>query len=129
LDRKQLQDRGIAIRNEVLGPAYHTKSLADFDDFTRPFQEFAAAYCWGELWGRDDLPRKTRSLINVALLAGLNRLPELRLHVLGALRNGCTEKEIQGALLQCIVYCGVAAGGEGFRVAREAIAEFRRQPA
>lgn len=123
---KTTSDKGIAIRKEVLGPNYPHREIKDFDPFLQPFQELTSTFCWGEIWGRDDLPRKTRSLINIALLTAAGRDHELRLHVIGALRNGCTEKEIQGVLLHCCVYCGVAAGSAAFRTAFEVIQEHRR---
>lgn len=122
---KKMTDKGIAIRKEVLGDAYPNREIKDFDPFLQPFQELTAAWCWGETWGRDDLPRKTRSLINIALLTAMGREHELKLHLIGALRNGCTEKEIQGVLLHCSVYCGVAAGSAAFRLATEVIKEYR----
>ena len=93
------------------------------DDFTAPLQQLITEYCWGEIWTRDDLPRTTRSLINIAMMTALNRPHELRLHVRGALTNGCTDNEIRGVLLQTVVYCGVPAALDAFRVAREVIQE------
>jgi 4-carboxymuconolactone decarboxylase len=124
---KKLSDKGIAIRAEVLGGKYPAKAIKDYDPFLQPFQEFTTAVCWGETWGRDDLSRKTRSLINIALLTALGREHELKLHLVGALRNGCTEEEIQGVLLHCCVYCGVAAGSAAFRTANEVIKEYRAE--
>ncbi len=121
-----LFDRGLAARKAVLGSEYVEKSLAQADDFTRPLQELVTEYCWGAIWTREGLPRKTRSLLNIAMLTALNRQHELKLHVMGALRNGCTEQEIQEALLQATIYAGVPAGVEAFRSAHEAITESRR---
>jgi 4-carboxymuconolactone decarboxylase len=124
-----LFERGLAARKAVLGSDYVEKSLAQADEFSRPLQELVTEYCWGAVWGRDGLPRKTRSLLNLAMLTALNRQHELKLHVMGALRNGCTQAEIQEALLQATIYAGVPAGVEAFRTARAAIAEFGAAPA
>ncbi|MGH8260598.1 MAG: carboxymuconolactone decarboxylase family protein [Steroidobacteraceae bacterium] len=124
-----LFDRGLAARKAVLGSEYVEKSLAQADEFSRPLQELVTEYCWGAIWTREGLPRKTRSLLNLAMLATLNRQHELKLHVMGALRNGCTQQEIQEALLQATIYAGVPAGVEAFRTARAAIEEYRAAPA
>jgi 4-carboxymuconolactone decarboxylase len=119
-----LFERGLAVRKDVLGSEYVEKSLAQADEFSRPLQELVTEYCWGAVWTRPGLPRQTRSLLNLAMLASLNRQHELKLHVMGALRNGCTKTEIQEVLLQVTIYAGVPAGVEAFRTARSAIAEF-----
>lgn len=115
--------RGIEIRTTTLGEEYVQKSLQGSDDFNRPFQEFVTEYCWGAIWGRDGLPRKTRSMLNLAMLCALNRPHELKLHIGGALRNGVTIEEIQEVFMQVAVYVGVPAAVDGFRVARELFAE------
>ena len=122
MDRKRFED-GLAVRREVLGAAYVDKALADADDFTRPLQELVTEYCWGAVWTRPGLPRQTRSLVNLAMLTALNRPAELKLHVRGALQNGCTREEIMEVLLQAAIYCGVPAAMESFRSAREALKE------
>jgi 4-carboxymuconolactone decarboxylase len=116
-------EAGLAVRRAVLGDEYVDRSLAEADDFMAPFQQLVTEYCWGEIWTRDDLPRKTRSLLNVAIMTALNRPNELRLHVGGALNNGCTIEEIRAVLLQAAVYCGVPAALDAFKVARDVIAE------
>lgn len=116
-------ERGLAVRKEVVGVEYVEESLRNADDFTRPLQEYVTSACWGAIWTREELPRKTRSLLNVVMLTVLNRPHELKLHVRGALRNGCTVVEIREALLQAAVYAGVPAAVDGFRVAKEVIAE------
>jgi 4-carboxymuconolactone decarboxylase len=121
-----LFDRGLAARKAVLGSDYVEKSLAQADEFTRPLQELVTEYCWGAIWTREGLPRKTRSLLNIVMLTALNRQHELKLHVMGALRNGCTQQEIQEALLQATIYAGVPAGVEAFRTARDALTEYQR---
>lgn len=113
----ELYEKGLRMRREVLGD-----SLAPADDFNRSIQETVLEYCWGAVWTRPGLPKKTRSLINIALLAALNRQHELKLHVRGALTNGCSEAEISEVLLQTMIYCGVPAGVDGARIAREEIA-------
>jgi 4-carboxymuconolactone decarboxylase len=114
---------GNKVRREVLGGPYVDAARARGTEFTAPLQELVTAYCWGEIWGRGGLDRRTRSLINVAMLAALNRENELRLHVRGALANGCSHEEIQEALLQATVYCGIPCGVSSFRVASEVIEE------
>lgn len=116
-------ERGLAIRREVLGAEYVDHAIANADDFSRPIQELATTYCWGECWGREGLDRKTRSMLNLAMISALNRPHELRLHVKGAIRNGVTKEEIREVLLQVAVYCGIPAGVDSFRIAREALAE------
>src|SRR5262249_56282880 len=100
---------GLAVRRRVLGAKYVDEALRNADDFTRPLQELVTEYCWGAIWTRPGLPRKTRSLINLAMLTALNRPHEVRLHLRGALRNGCTRQEIMEVLLQAAIYCGVPA--------------------
>ena len=117
-------DRGLEIRKEVVGREYVERSLAAADDFNAPFQELVTAYCWGEVWGREGLTRRERSLLNLAMLAAMPRPHELRLHVTGALRNGVTREEIREVLLQVSIYAGVPTGIDGFKIAREAIEEF-----
>ena len=116
-----LFDQGLAIRREVLGADYVDRSIANATDFNRPLQELVTEYCWGAVWSRPGLERKTRSLINVAMLTALNQQHELGLHVGGALRNGATRDEIREVLLQAAIYCGVPAAVAAFRSASEAI--------
>ncbi len=120
---KEVYDRGMEIRKSVLGADYVEKSIASADDFNRPFQEMLTEYCWGGIWGREGLPRKTRSMLNLAMISALNRPHELKLHVKGALRNGVTRDEIREIFMQVAVYCGAPAGVDAFRTAREAFAE------
>jgi len=120
---KDLFERGLAIRKAVLGDEYVEKSLAAADDFNRPMQELATGYCWGEIWSRPGLERRDRSLINLAMISALNRPHELKLHVRAALTNGVTREEIREVLLQVAIYCGIPAGIDSFRIAREAFAE------
>ncbi len=119
----EIYERGLAVRKEVVGGDYVNKALAEADEFTRPLQELVTSYCWGAVWGREGLSRKTRSLLNLVMLTVLNRPHELKIHVRGALRNGCTQVEIREALLQAGVYGGVPAAVDAFRVAKEVLAE------
>jgi 4-carboxymuconolactone decarboxylase len=120
----EMYDLGLSIRKQVVGAEYVERSLAQADEFTKPLQDLVTEYCWGRVWGRDGLHRDTRSLLNVAMLTALNRPHELKLHVTGALRNGCSSDDIREVLLQAAIYCGVPAALDAFRVARQAIAEF-----
>jgi 4-carboxymuconolactone decarboxylase len=120
-------DKGLEIRKSVLGKEFVEKSFASADDFNMPMQELATEYCWGYVWGREQLDKKTRSMLNLAMIAALNRPHELKLHVGGALRNGVTREEIREVFLQVAIYCGVPAGVDSFRIAREAFAEFDKK--
>lgn len=122
MDQKMF-DRGLAIRKEVLGAEYVEKSISTADDFNRPMQELVTEYCWGAIWGREGLPKKTRSLLNLAMISVLNRPHELKLHIKGALRNGCSKDEIREVFLQVAIYAGVPAAVDSFRIAREAFKE------
>lgn len=118
---------GMAVRREVLGDEYVDKAVAGTTDFTEPLQNLVVENCWGEVWTRGVLPKKTRSLITIAMLAALKMPTELKAHVLGALRNGCTVEEIQETLLQSTVYCGIPSGVEAFRSAREVIENWQKK--
>jgi len=115
--------RGLALRKAVLGAEYVERSLADADAFSLPMQQLTTEYCWGEIWSRPGLSRRDRSLLNLGMISALNRPRELKLHVKAALRNGLTREEIGEALLQVAIYCGVPAGIDSTRIAREAFAE------
>ncbi len=122
-DTKALFDRGLKVRREVLGADYVDRSLANANDFMMAFQHVTTEWCWGYVWDRPALDRKTRSIINLAMLTALNRAPELRLHVKGALNNGLTPDEIKEVLLQATIYCGIPAGLEAFKTANEVLQE------
>ncbi len=124
---KDLLARGLETRKQVLGKDYVEQALRSADDFNRPFQEFISEYCWGAIWTREGLPRKTRSLLNLAMLTALNKPHELKLHIRGALTNGVTREEIQEVFMQAAVYCGVPAGVESFRLAREVFADIDKK--
>lgn len=118
-------EAGMAVRRKVLGDAYVDKALSSASEFTKPLQDMVTENCWGEIWADGILPDKTRSLVTIATLAALKASTELKAHVLGALRNGCTVEEIQDVLLQSTVYCGVPSGIEAFRSAREIIEKWQ----
>jgi len=124
---KELWDKGLAVRKEVLGAEYVERQLKTVDDFGMPMQELVTQSCWGWLWTRPQLPRKMRSLVNLGMLSALNRPNEFKTHVRGALTNGCTREEIREVLLQVAVYCGMPAGVEAFRLAREAMKEYEQE--
>ena len=126
MDRKRFED-GLAVRREVLGAAYVDKALADADDFTRPLQELVTEYCWGAVWGREGLDKKTRSLLNLAMISCLNRPHELRLHIAGALTNGVSREEIREVFMQVAIYAGVPAGVDSFRAAKEVFAQLDKK--
>lgn len=116
-------ERGMQTRREVLGAEHVDRSMEQVTDFSRPVQELVTQYCWGAVWSRPGLERSTRSLLNLAMLTALGRNHELAVHVRGAVTNGCTARDIQEALLQTAVYCGVPAALESFRVAEKTLAE------
>nr|WP_298688384.1 carboxymuconolactone decarboxylase family protein [uncultured Dongia sp.] len=120
---KEIFDRGLNIRKSVLGAEFVEKSFAAADSFNRPMQELVTEYCWGAVWGREELPFKTRSMLNLAMISALNRPHELKMHVKGALKNGVTRDEIREIFMQVAIYCGVPAGVDSFRIAREVFDE------
>lgn len=125
----ELYEKGLKVRREVLGAEFVDKSIANATDFNRIAQEITTTSCWGLCWGNDDLTRRERSLVNLAMISVLNRPHELSLHVKGALRNGLTETEIRGALTHVAIYGGIPAGMDSFRIASQAIKEFREEEA
>ncbi len=118
-----LFQQGLQTRREVLGAEYVDAAIANADDFNRPLQELVTEYCWGDVWNRPGLDRRTRSMLNLAMLTALNRPHELKLHVKGALNNGVTKEEIREVLMQTAIYCGVPAAVDSFRNAREVFKE------
>jgi len=112
-------EAGLEVRSAVLGSEYVGKSIQNADEFNQEFQELVTEYCWGEVWTRPGLDRKTRSIINLAMLTALNRPHELQLHIGGAIRNGVTQDEIKEIFLQTAIYCGIPAAVESFRIAKE----------
>ena len=124
---KQRFETGLEIRKSVLGKEFVEKSFAAADDFNREQQELVTEYCWGAVWGRPGLEKKTRSLLNLAMLSALNRPHELKMHVGGALKNGVTREEIKEVFMQVMIYAGVPACVDSFRIAREVFAEIDAQ--
>ena len=125
----ELFQKGLEIRKSVLGAEFVEKSIAAADDFNMPLQRLVTEYCWGACWGREGLPKKIRSMLNIAMISTLNRNHELKMHVKGAIRNGCTKEEIREVLLQVAIYSGVPAAVDSFRVAKEALAELESEQA
>ena len=120
---KPLYERGLKVRREVLGDAYVDNALASTDDFSRPLQEYVTAHGWAASWARPGLEKKTRSMLNLAMLTALNRPHELQIHVNGALNNGVTKEEIREIFIHAAVYCGAPAALDSFRVAKEVFKE------
>jgi len=116
---KELYEQGLKVRRAVVGDAYVDASLKSADDFSMPMQELVTQYCWGDVWSRPGLNRRSRSLLNLGMIAALNRNEELATHVRGAINNGLTKEEICEAFLQVAVYCGMPAGLTSFKVARQ----------
>ncbi len=125
----ELFEKGLEIRKSVLGAEFVDKAIAAADDFNMPLQRLVTEYCWGACWGREGLPKKIRSMLNIAMISTLNRNHELKMHVKGAIRNGCTKEEIREVLLQVAIYSGVPAAVDSFRVAKEALAELESEQA
>ena len=126
-DGQERLQRGLELRREVLGNGYVDHALAAATEFTRPIQEYVTETCWGDVWSRPGLDRRTRSLVNLAMLTALNRMTEFGAHVRGARRNGCTEQEIQEVLLQTAAYCGAPAALEAFRMAEKVLSELEAE--
>jgi 4-carboxymuconolactone decarboxylase len=126
---KQTFDKGLEIRKSVLGAEFVDAAFKSSDDFNRPMQELVTEYCWGAVWGREGLSKKTRSMLNLAMISALNRPHELKLHIAGALKNGVTRDEIREIFMQVAIYVGVPAGVDSFRQAREVFAELDRKQA
>lgn len=120
---QDLYDQGLKTRREVLGTEYVDAAIANADDFNRPMQEMVTQYAWGDIWNRPGLDRRSRSLLNLAMLTALNRPHELKLHVRGAITNGLTKDEIREVFLQAAIYCGMPAAIDAFRTAKEVFKE------
>ncbi|PSH62100.1 carboxymuconolactone decarboxylase family protein [Phyllobacterium sophorae] len=125
---EEIFQRGLSIRKAVLGTEYVEKSLDAADDFNREFQNLVTEFCWGAGWGRTALTLRDKSLLNLVMLGALNRGTEFKLHLKGALTNGCTRDEIKDTLIQLAIYAGIPAGVEAFRLAREVFAEVDKSP-
>jgi 4-carboxymuconolactone decarboxylase len=119
----ELFEKGLKTRREVLGAEYVDAAIRGADSFTQELQEYVTANCWGEIWNRPGLDRRTRSFLNLGMLTALNRPHELKLHIRGAMNNGITKDEIKEVFLHASVYCGVPAAIDSFRVAKEVFKE------
>jgi 4-carboxymuconolactone decarboxylase len=122
------RDIGRRIMSEVLGPEYFARREASTSDFNMPIRVFSEEKCFGDLWNRPGLERKTRSLLLIGMLTALNRVTEMRFHVRSAINNGCTVSEIQEVLYQCITYCGLPAAVESFKAAEDVLTEMKLLP-
>lgn len=120
---QELFEKGLKTRREVLGEDYVNASLKNADSFNKIMQEHVTQYCWGDVWNRPGLDRRTRSFLNLAMLTALNRPHEIKLHVRGAINNGLSKEEIAEVFLQAAIYCGVPAAIDSFRVAKEVFVE------
>ena len=116
---KEQFEKGLAVRRAVVGDSYVDASLKNADDFSMPMQHLVTEFCWGEVWSRPGLDRRSRSILNLGMIAALNRPEELATHVRGAITNGVTKDEIRECFLQVAVYCGMPAGLGCFKVARQ----------
>ena len=123
---KKTYDKGLQVRTAVLGEDYVNRSIQGADEFNKPFQELVTEYCWGAVWGREGLPLKTRSMLNLAMISILNRPHELKAHIRGALTNGVSREEIREIFLQVAIYAGVPAAVDSFRIAREVFADMKK---
>ena len=122
-NHKERYDAGLKTRREVLGAKWVDQAMAGVDDFNREFTELLNTYCWNDVWNRPGLPRKTRSMLNLAMLTALGKDHELKLHVRGAINNGLTKDEIKEVFLQAAIYAGVPAAVAAFRAAKEVFKE------
>jgi 4-carboxymuconolactone decarboxylase len=123
---KELREKGLANRKAVLGEEYVNKNMASADSFNGPFQDILNEYCWGMIWSDERLPRKTRSIMNLCILACINRMHEWELHLKGALTNGVSKDEIQAIIHHISIYAGVPVGVECFRIARKVFADLEK---
>ncbi len=119
----ELFEKGLKVRREVLGADHVDNSIKNADEFNMPMQELVTRYCWGEIWNRPAFDRRTRSIINLAMLTALNRPHEVKLHIRGAINNGLSKEEIGEVFLQTAIYCGVPAAIDSFRIAKEVFEE------
>lgn len=124
--RSEKFEKGLKTRTAVLGEGYVEQSLNNADDFSWAIQQLSTEYCWDEIWNRPGLDRRSRSILNLGMIAALNRPHELKLHIRGAIQNGITKDELKEILLQVACYCGIPAGIDSFRIAREAFKELEK---
>ena len=119
--RSEKFERRLATRRAVLGSEYVDNSIEKADAVSWPIQQLTTEYCWDEIWNRPGLDRRSRSILNLGMISALNRPHELKIHIRGALNNGVTKDEIREIVLQVAVYCGMPAGLDSFRIAREVL--------
>jgi 4-carboxymuconolactone decarboxylase len=118
MDDRERHEEGMKVRRSVLGDAHVDRSIVNRNEFNTTFQDFITRYAWGEIWARPGLPRHTRSLITLTMMVALNREEEFKMHVCAAFNNGVTRAEIEEALLQAAIYCGLPAANNAFRWAQ-----------
>lgn len=116
-------EQGLAIRRRMFGDAHVDRAMDDMDEFTKGFQDYVNEICYGGIWARSGISLKTRSLLNLAILATLGRSQELKLHIRGAIANGATREEMFEVFLQCAMYSGIPSANDAFRLAKEIFAE------
>jgi 4-carboxymuconolactone decarboxylase len=125
----KLLEQGLETRSAVLGKAHVERARGNATPFTRDFQDYITQYCWGDVWGRPGLERKTRSMLTIAMLAALGKEEELRLHVRASRNTGVSRDEVKEVLLQAAVYAGVPAANTAFRIANEVYQEMDKEDA
>ena len=123
MDERDRHKEGLKVRRAILGEAHVERAQAAENEFNSAFQDLITRYAWGEIWTRPGLPRKTRSLITIAMLVALNRGDELKMHIRAALHNGVTREELREVLLQTAIYCGVPAANAAFHLAEQVLAK------
>ena len=122
---EQMHATGMTIRKEIFGADVVDKRMATAGEFGAPLQRLINQYAYGEIWGREAIPRKMRSLLAIVMMCAANRPHELRIHLRGAITNGCTRDEIREALLQVAIYCGIPASLDAHNLAMEVFAEVK----
>jgi len=126
MNDRERHNKGMKVRKQVLGKAHVERAEAGKNKFNAPFQDLITRYAWGEIWTRPGLPRKTRSMIIIAMMVALNRTDELRLHLRAAVNTGVSREELQEVLLQTAIYCGVPAANHAFQIAEEIFSKSRK---
>jgi 4-carboxymuconolactone decarboxylase len=119
----ELFAKGVAIRDEMLGPEHGSAKLANLTDWTRDFEDLVTRYCFASVWGRKELPRDVRSMLTIAMLVAMGRAHEIRIHVMGAVNNGVSREQIREVMIQAVPYCGIPAALDGLRNAGEVLDE------
>ena len=125
MNDRERHKQGMKVRKQVLGKAHVNRAEAGKTKFNAPFQDLITRYAWGEIWARPGLPRKTRSMLTIAMMVALNRTEELKLHLRASINTGVSREELQEVLLQTAIYCGVPAANHAFQIAEEVFSESR----